>query len=1084
MRGRLVPGLTSIIRTCTPRPDVVGGGLADNHFAAQLDQVVRNPSGYPVYGDPDEFFAITYPTSGLRQLLSRTFGRVSGNKVEGAEHGVIRSATSFGGGKTHSLMAVYHLAKGARPQNLREFVDPAVLPESCRIAAVVADTLDPENGLLTNGIRTWTIWGELAAQLGPEAYAQLKASDESRTAPGKATWEAIVGGEPTIFIIDEIAHHLRQLTSSGNPDLRRMAQAIPAFLKSLFELAAGNPKVVVIITLATQADAYGRETEELAELMNEGEGEFQGALADTHSLLARTVSVIKPAEDAEIVEILKRRLFAEIDAGAAEEAAEAYKTYYEDLAGRGEIFSGGAEQPSTYGDLIRASYPFHPELVRVLDKRIGSISNFNRARGALKLLAEVVAGVWEDQREVEILNVADVDFRRSAVLSHLTVGIDRPDFEQVARVDFVGPASHAATVDATRFSGHAPYATRACTTVFCHSLELVQTAGASRSDYLLGSLRITDDPTVIGEALAEVERIAWHLAWDGARWRFITEPNANKIIAEEMRNVPNTKVNAELEDLVRRTFPADGSVKSALFPSGAAALPDEPALRLAVLHYDDVWVLASDASTPPPKLAEILDHAGMGGGIRTYRNAVVFLVADEDAKEAMRDRVRAAIAISTLVEEPGRMAAFADEVRKKLKSAHGTVRLEARVAINRCFRHLYFPWADKSTNYLRHVELPPAQQGEAEKPQTKVVVEALRNESKIRETPIGTDYLRSKAWPKDAATVSTRAVADYFWRDHGAQLVLDPTLIRDAVRDGVKNGSWVYYDIQGQRAWTTKDPPPPITVSLESMLYTLDEAKARGILGREVAWEDIDRILKGDVLPAIELRSKLETAIGREPSKSEICGVLARAAEGGRQARVIIVEGPAESSAKPLSPADILTAQFDGLTLIAPGRGIELGLAIDEGDGPRPVEARGVAGVAFQQLLDRLNDIPGAKGVSRLTIGASVEPGEGVRDISLLGKAIGMLPKLDISVDLEMPLEFAGLRHGVDVRLAGPASDYQQVEDQVLALARASSAVAGRLELSVHFAEPAAPGGPDLERIRKVLTDLQPGELYLRADPA
>lgn len=114
-----MPGLTPITKTCIPRPDVLSGGLADNHFAAQLDQVVRNPAGYPIYGDPDDFFAITYPTSGLRQLLSRTFGRLSGAKVEGAEHGVIRSATSFGGGKTHSLMAVYHLTRGARPASDR-----------------------------------------------------------------------------------------------------------------------------------------------------------------------------------------------------------------------------------------------------------------------------------------------------------------------------------------------------------------------------------------------------------------------------------------------------------------------------------------------------------------------------------------------------------------------------------------------------------------------------------------------------------------------------------------------------------------------------------------------------------------------------------------------------------------------------------------------------------------------------------------------------------------------------------------------------------------------------------------------------
>src|SRR6202048_4724932 len=139
--------LPSILRTCEPRPDVLGGGLADSHFAAQLDQVVRNPAGYPVYGDPTQFFALTYPTAGLKRLLARTFGRLSGAKVEGAEHGLIRSETSFGGGQTHSLMAVYHLAKGARPRNIGEFLDPALLPTDCQVAAVVGDTLDPENGL-------------------------------------------------------------------------------------------------------------------------------------------------------------------------------------------------------------------------------------------------------------------------------------------------------------------------------------------------------------------------------------------------------------------------------------------------------------------------------------------------------------------------------------------------------------------------------------------------------------------------------------------------------------------------------------------------------------------------------------------------------------------------------------------------------------------------------------------------------------------------------------------------------------------------------------------------------------------------
>lgn len=150
-----------------PREDVRAGQLTDAHFAAQLDQIVRDPAAYPVYGDPEKFFEITYPTSGLKRLLSRVFGRLSGAKVEGAEHGVVRSETSFGGGKTHGLIAVYHLATGARPSNLAEFIDPSLLPDECQIAAVVGDALDPVTGVETNGVTAHTIWGEIAAQLGP-----------------------------------------------------------------------------------------------------------------------------------------------------------------------------------------------------------------------------------------------------------------------------------------------------------------------------------------------------------------------------------------------------------------------------------------------------------------------------------------------------------------------------------------------------------------------------------------------------------------------------------------------------------------------------------------------------------------------------------------------------------------------------------------------------------------------------------------------------------------------------------------------------------------------------------------------------
>jgi len=306
--------LVPLSTACTPRADVLAGGLTDNHFAAQLDKVVRNPEEYAVYGDAEQFFAITYPTSGLRKLLIKTFGRVTGAKGVAGENGVLRPTTSFGGGKTHNLTAVYHLAKGARPSGLEEFLDASVLPDGpVQVAALVGDALDPAAGVNTNGHRSLTLWGEMAAQLGDDAFAAMKVNDDARSAPGTRTILEALGHRPTIVIIDEIAQYLRQVTSSGDEDVRRTALAIPVFLKNLFEVAADpSNKVSVIVTLAARTNAFGDETDEMTEMLDEAAGASAAAVTEVKDVLARTVqpsAVIRPADDSEIGEILKRRLF-------------------------------------------------------------------------------------------------------------------------------------------------------------------------------------------------------------------------------------------------------------------------------------------------------------------------------------------------------------------------------------------------------------------------------------------------------------------------------------------------------------------------------------------------------------------------------------------------------------------------------------------------------------------------------------------------------------------------------------------------------------------------------------------------------
>jgi hypothetical protein len=1068
-----------------PRDDVRTGRLTDAHFAAQLDQIVRDPGAYPVYGDPEKFFELTFPTSGLKRLLSRVFGRLVGAKVEGGEHGVVRSETSFGGGKTHGLIAVYHLAKGARPSSLNEFIDPSLLPDECQIAAVVGDALDPVTGVETNGIKAHTIWGEIAAQLGPEAYAVLRENDEQRTAPGTATWRTAFGGRPTIVVIDELAAYLRVLVSSGNADVRRMAEAVPAFLKSLFELAAGDPNLTVVITLATAQNAFGKETSDLEQVMDETQGAIRARIEETQSITTRVGSIVKPAEDEEIGEILKRRLFESIDSGAAGKAGAAYAGLYQGLLDRGEQLSGGADKPVTYGEQLTRAYPFHPELIRVLDKRLGAIPNFQRARGSLRLLAEVVASIYSgDAPSPEVINLADIDISTADIRTALTSGLGRAEFDQVAVADFASPSSHAAAVDSTRFAGRPAYATRTARTVFLHSLEMTSQAGAGHNDWVLGTLATSDEPSVLGEALAELEKSAWYLAEEsGGRWRFVTEEQPTKIVDTEARNVPNTAVAAATEDLIERVFASDAGVEAVHFPNTVGEVPDDPKLRLVVMHHDELTVTAADSIPPPTHLVEMLEKAGAGEGIRANRNALCFLVADADNRETMRERVRRTIAVEKIVDDSTRMAGFAEPVRKKLQGLANSAKLETRIAVTRCYKHLYYPKTDKTNGNLRHVELSPASQGDVgSASHTRKVVEALREEGKVRATPIATNFLRDKAWPAGDESISTKDVAGWFWRDHAAPILLDPTLLRDAIRDGVKNGEWVLYDTQAERAHTTGDPPPPIEITSEQLLYTPEAAEREGIAGRDPRLEDVVGALSsGPSVAGADLRKALEEATNREPRKGQVTELLARTAEGGDLAKAVVVIGKAEPGVKAATPPEIRKGPLDAMTILAPEEAQRLSiLAPDRPAQIKAAEAQGSAGVAFQGIVDKVADSP-AMGVKLLSIEAKADPGEGTRDIALLGKAISQLPRHDVTAAISVELDLDGLKPGIEIGLTGTASSYQNIEEALLALGKKATDFQGTLRLDIDFGKVGGTDTPEFEQVRKVITDLSPGEIRLKA---
>lgn len=1068
--------LVALREACVPRDDVLEGGLADNHFAAQLDKVVRDADHYPVYGDPSAFFAQTYPTSGLKKLLMKTFGRVTGAKGVAGENGVLRPTTSFGGGKTHGLTAVYHLAQGARPDNINDFLDPSLLPNGAvQTAALVGDALDPTAGVDTGGHLTLTLWGEMAAQISDDAYQVMEANDRDRTAPGTGTIKKTLGGEPTIVIIDEIAKYIRAVTSSGNEDVRRMAKAIPVFLGNLFEVASDpTNKVSVIITLAATTNAFGNETTEITEILDDSKSAANEAVAETGDVLTRSVqpsAVIKPADDNEIGEILKKRIFAYVSQDAAQAAGDAYREFYENLS-KTEQLAGGVEHPASYGELVAKTYPFHPELVRVLDKRLGNITQFQRARGALKLLAEVVANIYAVGDDTAIINVGDIDYSWDPVLNHLTDGLGRGEYASVALGDFAGPNSHAAAVDADVFPGKPAYATRVARTVFTHSLEMVSTAGAGRNDWVVGTLRPGEDATIFEKALTESEKVFWHLSFDGSRWRFNIEPNVNAIVETEKRNIANIAVAAMVDRLVTSAFANDGGATTIHFPFGPVDIPDQAQLRVVVLDHDVLAVQQKTADSAPSMLVDMLDKSGSVGSPRRYRNSLVFVVSDADQVEVLKDRARALIAADNLATDTSRLTQFSSEVRKKVETYQKQASLEARIAVTRCYKHVYYPYNDKNNGYLRHRELPAQAQGDP-KNATTAVITLLDDDGKIRNGSFTAEWLRSRTWAKVPAE-STAAIADYFWTDHAIQIVRNPSLVREAIISGVKHHGWVYYDGASGKSYTAHTMAGmTVGFGADKEVMTNDEAQNRGHLFRKPTQKDLRTVLTAENLTGSEIRARLESECGGEPSKSDVLEVLATAVQSSDYKWFVVLDEEPAPGVRALSPSVIKEKGLDTLYIVsremADNSGVEVPTRTINN---KTFTSNGPGGAAMQSLVDQISDFT-TQTISRLTIKVNADEAKGPGDVDLAAAALGMLPKYDITVKATLLAEYKALNGGVQFQGTAARADFQSAYNHVKKALAGATKLAGDLTIEFSFNPPAEIEGADINHIHGVVKKLQ-----------
>jgi predicted AAA+ superfamily ATPase len=633
----------------TPHADVASGRYQQAEFAADLWQVHLG-EGSDEYRDPREFFRRTYLTESLKRLLVGGVQRLSGQGGDPPRRAsgdpVIQLQTNFGGGKTHSMLALYHLFSGANPGELAG-VDAVLaeagvksLPEAKRVV-LVGNKISPGNPVTKpDGTVVRTLWGELAWQLGgPRAYARIAKDDENATSPGDALRELFKEYGPCLILIDEWVAYARQLHDAADLPAGSFETQF-TFAQALTESAklAGNCLLVISLPASdTQGSPHTQADD--AEV-----GGIRGreALDRLRNVVGRVESSWRPATAEEGFEIVRRRLFEPLAGPDAFKQRDVTARAFADL-----YRAQGAEFPpeckgADYERRIQAAYPIHPEIFDRLYTDWSTLLKFQRTRGVLRLMAAVIHSLWEKGDHNPLILPSTVPIDDPRVQSELTRYLS-DNWAPIIEKDVDGPSSLPLKIDSEQPNlGKLSATRRVARTIYLGSAPTAAAAHRGIEDrrVKLGCVMPGESPAVFGDALRRLAAAATYLYQDGPRFWYATQPTVTKLAedrAEQLKRDPD-KVAQELDERLRADLRKMGDfARIHPLPRSGADVPDDLDARLVVLPAEHAYTKEAGSAAETAARA-ILESRG--NTPRLYRNTLVFLAADkvrlQDLDEALR----------------------------------------------------------------------------------------------------------------------------------------------------------------------------------------------------------------------------------------------------------------------------------------------------------------------------------------------------------------------------------------------------------------------------------------------------------------
>ena len=825
--------MPTIFETCKPRADVQAGTTKDEQFAADLAQVV-NGTAPKEYADPATFFRYTYPTRGLQKLIETVCKRLSGNGGELAS--IIRLDTQFGGGKTHSLIALTHAVRGMKGvENRAEFVDVALLPkEDVRVAALDGENSDPSNGLLLEkGVYAKSLWGELAYRLaGIEGFRRVEESDRTHVAPGAETLKELFAGNKILILIDEIAVYLRKAEKA----FPGQSNQFTAFTQALFKAVEASPGVVLVITLAVGKDAKAHDA-----YRDEQERAME-SFAEADSVIARKATQFNPTEEDETTAVLRRRLFEHVDASAADDVVKAYF----DVWTKNAAALPAEKVTSKTRDEFLRGYPLHPETLTLLTEKLSTLSNFHRTRGMLRLLARTVHLLWETKpKDALAIHPHHIDVGFPAIRDEVTTRLEQSDYTPAIKADVAEVSGNAAAtaqaVDAKHYPGQLPITSYIARTAFLNTLAYGDSAQGISAEGLNFSICSPDiEPPFIDQARKLFVGEALYLDdRPGAPMRFMVEPNLEAVVRRIMRDqVDNEEVRAYLQERIRELFSGNrGDFDLVPFPAGSYEVDDtvsDGRPRLVALHYEALAV-GDDLSAPPDMVADIFQYKGADKRLRELQNNLVIVAASRREVPNMQERVRRALALKDLL-KPEQIRKLAAYQQEKVKEEEKRSRLFVAESILHGYRHLFFP----SHNSMAGTTLPVAhavievQNASADPGNGQAhVARVLREHRKLLgegDRPEAPPYVRDQTPLKQKGEITTQDLRNEYRRAPKLSILLSDSPLMACIREGINSDVFVYR--QDDQVWGKGDPSPAIKIADDTFVHTMADARQKKLWPR------------------------------------------------------------------------------------------------------------------------------------------------------------------------------------------------------------------------------------------------------------